>query len=692
MNKKLFTLLSGVAIITSASLQSCADEFDPQVVTAQDQRLQEFAANFVKEFGTPDPNHTWGFGMTPELADAILAGHTSGNAKTRAAGDAEGAINTNVNQWTENSQNALKRVVHVPGWPNDDGRYYVKTGTYNTNGTYDRYNTESEAMGKGNVQGDVTEYEIQWVSRWVRNTGASITDYSTQLHVSEFFIQQVSTDYDYDSDGQIHKYGGSHNYTQYQMDKLDFETLSGNWTHINNFNAYMNLAPEVSEHIGKNSDRNIMYVMSSGTESMRYYSSNSTDHTFNKYVLVKLKWTEPKNPDWSLVTNDTYTLDQVLDDPTLLGETIEREGYYICFDYKCIKEGEGVDYKGDNIYSNWILKLTPGRFKPMNRWPKRLMCEDLGNTYDFDFNDAVFDLIFQTNTENPSNYDCVVTLQAAGGTMPIWVAVNPAMGGSYNAEIHHLLGGNPSTTPVNVINGGKTAEPATYRVKNLITDAEQTTVWIEVHDYLKDENGNYIPDGEGGYKLDPDKFHYEPDPNHAYNPTNNLLATMAAAAFKLSIYIQMPSGLVHVSGYDIYRSLRNGTPTDYTDGYNNGNKGANNAPQLFNCSTDAHWTYEGGHIKNAYNHFVDWVHNEQCEYRLRWDRDEYYERAQAQNGGVSVQIRTNNNPFYGSWDYGPAKNSSFNYTDFITGSNLWKWNSSIYNADNAGEYKAGSNN
>ena len=641
------------------------------MVTAQDQRLQEFAANFVKEFGTPDPNHTWGFGMTPELADAILAGHTSGNAKTRAAGEAEGAINTNVNQWTDNSQNALKRVVHVPGWPNDDGRYYVKTGTYNTNGTYDRYDTESEAMGK-NVQGDVTEYEIQWVSRWVRNTGASITDYSTQLHVSEFFIQQVSTDYDYDSDGQIHKYGGTHNYTQYQMDKLDFETLSGNWTHINNFNAYMNLAPEASDHIGKNSDRNIMYVMSSGTESMQYYSSNSTGHTFKKYVLVKLKWEEPKDPNWSLVTGGTYTLDQVLNQPSLLGETIEREGYYICFDYCCIKEGEEVNYEGDDIYSNWILKLTPGRFKPMNRWPKRLMCEDLGNTHDFDFNDAVFDLIFQTNTDNPRNYDCVVTLQAAGGTMPIWVAVAPAMGGSYNAEIHHLLGGNPSTTPVNVINGGKTADPATYRVKNLITDADQTTVWKKVYD----DTDN------------PEHFHYEVDPEHAYDPSDALLAKMAAAAFKLSIYIQMPNGQVtHVSGYDIFKSLRNGDAPDYTNGYNNGNKGINNAPQLFNCSTDAHWTYEGGHIKNAYKHFVDWVHNEQGEYRLRWDENEYYERA-GSGAEVSIEIKTNTNAFYGSWDYGPAKSSPYSYGDFITGSNLWKWNSNIYNADNAGTYKA----
>lgn len=615
MNKKLFTLLSGVAIITSASLQSCADEFDPQVVTAQDQRLQEFAANFVKEFGTPDPNHTWGFGMTPELADAILAGHTSGNAKTRAAGEAEGAINTNVNQWTDNSQNALKRVVHVPGWPNDDGRYYVNTGTYNTNGTYDRYNTESEAIGKGNVQGDVTEYEIQWVSRWVRNTGASITDYSTQLHVSEFFIQQVSTDYDYNNYNfdnntynadNIHKYG-TDNSTQYQMDKLDFETVSGNWTHINDFNAYDNLAPEKTENIAKNSKRNIKYVMSSGTESMQYYSSNSTGHTFKKYVLVKLKWTEPKNPDWSKVTNGTYTLNQVLNNPSLLdNETFEREGYYICFDYQCIK-GTDYEYKGDDTYSNWILKLTPGRFKPMGRWPKRIMCEDLGNTNDFDFNDAVFDLVFQKSTNSSNYYDCVVTLQAAGGTMPIVVAVDPNNWVGTNMEIHSLLGNHEVATPVNVIQGGAKAPAAQYRIKNC--------------------------------------FEY------TGNDNDYLLKLMAAYAFKMNIYVENGGDWESVSGYNLSKGLR--APGD--QGYNDGNKGRSNYPQLFNCSSDAKWTYENGHIKDAYTHFIDWVHEEQCDYRLRWDKEGYYKRGKTESDLPTIENHTSEkiNSWLGSWDFGP---------------------------------------
>lgn len=623
MNKKLFTLLSGVAIITSASLQSCADEFDPQVVTAQDQRLQEYYNNFVKEFGEPDPNHTWGWGMTPEMADAILA---NSKAATRAGADdysKSGTVNTNRNEWCKaNDQSSLLNIFGVPGWPNDDGRYYGMTTSY-SNGHYDIYEKGDQPTSINMPNGDVTEYEILWVT----NAMHYLPDdkkVKLPLHVSDFYVQGISSDGDYEDDanykaGTIKSYYGQ---TNYNMDEIKFKSLGGadTWTHLNNFNA-SDLADKPRLHAGNNSKRLIMFVLSAGTENFEFHPSNGGEF-YDKYILVELSWTEPLNPDWSKVGTGAgqYSLEYVLTNPEVLdpeGKTIERKGYYLGFDYK--SEKQEYTYDGDEVYDNYILKISPAYPKLGQRWPKRIMCEDLGNTNDFDFNDAVFDLSFSKNVNTANAYDMIVNIQAAGGTMPIVVAVDPKNWVGTNMEIHSLLGNNEVKTPVNVIHGGAKAPAAQYRIKNC--------------------------------------FEYSGSDNDV------LLKMMAAYAFKMCIYVKNGGDWESVSGYNLSKGLR--APGD--QGYNEGDRGRSNYPQLFNCSNDAKWTYENGHIKYAYKHFIDWVHDEQCNYRLRWDKNQFYMRADEYKEKIDpdyvidpalpLVLVTHDdakvNAWEGSWDFGP---------------------------------------
>ena len=191
MNKKLFTLLSGVAIITSASLQSCADEFDPAIVTKQDAMANEYAQNFVNRYGTPDPNHTWGMGKIESM------GFFS-KASTRAGEPAEGKINVNRNEWTSRNNgassynsNALINDVKVPGWPNFDGFYYASKGQDKKEAIL----TETQMWTDAGYRpvGDVTDYEIKYVSNWFR-THPNPT--KTPLHLTDFFIQNISADAD----------------------------------------------------------------------------------------------------------------------------------------------------------------------------------------------------------------------------------------------------------------------------------------------------------------------------------------------------------------------------------------------------------------------------------------------------------------------------------------------------------------
>ena len=76
----------------------------------------------------------------------------------------------------------------------------------------------------------------------------------------------------------------------------------------------------------------------------------------------------------------------------------------------------------------------------------RIIAEDLSasESTDFDFNDVVFDVTFTSNTT------ALVTLQAAGGTLPLTVA---------GVEVHDMFGVSTSTM-VNTFAGRKTEYPA----------------------------------------------------------------------------------------------------------------------------------------------------------------------------------------------------------------------------------------
>lgn len=73
---------------------------------------------------------------------------------------------------------------------------------------------------------------------------------------------------------------------------------------------------------------------------------------------------------------------------------------------------------------------------------KRFMCEDMGTTGDFDFNDIVFDV-----KPCAENGKAEVILQAAGGTLPAVLTVN----GQEIGEVHALFGVSTST----MVNTGK---------------------------------------------------------------------------------------------------------------------------------------------------------------------------------------------------------------------------------------------
>ena len=547
------TILSAIAL-TGTVFSSCQDftTMDEDEIRRAEKE-SEYNRNFISVFGEIDPDHSWGFGEMPK---AITFGNS---LSTRADGDYSGVGNVHVNrnQWADPNPGVNERLddkVAIPGWPNFNGKYYAMEGNYG-----------ARIVEPGNVNvssdfpaGDVTDYEVWYVSKWFReheNIKSNI-----QLHLSDFFIQNISCDYDrrsypdatgddakpfaaplgdpitsFDASLPTHiKTGEGEDASSlnYGMDHLVFQTLESNetiddtWTHMNNYNngntnhMYMIDNGKVKQQYDQ---REIKYVTSSGTENFAYQSSLATGDEktgtyYDKWVLVKLEWDEPYGD-----------------------QTYHRVGYYLAFDYEATK-GD-IRIEPDGHYSNWIVKITPGNYIPQKDnigWPRRIMCEDLGNTLDFDFNDVVFDLLFErtsgTSDDDPAaKFDAIITLQAAGGTMDIKVGNN-----SSQYEVHKLFNEDVHT-PVNV--GGVSHATAIYRVKNCTSKSDdQIYIWV---------NGTAMP-------------------------------------------------RIHRAGLE---------------NFNDGVQKNEVAPQKFCVPNTVRWTKELKHINNPYPHFKDWVNDEHGAYR-----------------------------------------------------------------------------
>ena len=103
--------------------------------------------------------------------------------------------------------------------------------------------------------------------------------------------------------------------------------------------------------------------------------------------------------------------------------------YYVGFDYVATGQNSNQQEPANGYYDDWIVKITPAVYKNT----ERIIAEDLGATDDFDFNDVVFDVALL-------NDGTVITLQAAGGTLPLYIQV-----GDEGREVHELFGVSTST-------------------------------------------------------------------------------------------------------------------------------------------------------------------------------------------------------------------------------------------------------
>lgn len=308
-------------------------------------------------------------------------------------------VNTNRNEWYATYK------LNVPGYPDHLHDHFLgeKTTSYTSKTVPANADQNWFANNIGNPLGDVTEEEKAYVYNWF---STHQFPQGQAIHWEDFFIQYVAS------------WNEEHPGANRNMDQLGYEGIKTTWEHVNNFNT--------TTHA-------MQYVHDAGTENWTYRASHSDTYQYDKYVIMHLVFDIPQTDCPYHCTSHHY------------------DGWYVAFDYESLK-GDSGDEHGDGYFNDWIVKVTPGTHQgfPVT---VRIMCEDLGNSFDWDFNDVVFDVTFENKG---SDIQAKIALRASGGTLPIIVGTTDD-----RYETHKLLG-DGSMTPIL-----SAPAPAVYTVATL---------------------------------------------------------------------------------------------------------------------------------------------------------------------------------------------------------------------------------
>lgn len=469
MEIKNFVKLASAALVVG-SFASCQDyePFDEATVAAS-VKAREFTDNFVQEFGNMAENHQWGFDLA-EIAMGLRSNITRAQYKQDMDVEAFGwqkvtAIYGKPKNITQHEHDEVYAwfTNHKVTWVTTPTEYTgtstrdVVNGTaYVINSSYPNYGSLKDYSS--NVLGDYTigeyvHFHNGWIQHVAENKNPEIVQFTMPngqpLYMdasSNFYYESASGVFTrVDSYAQVVTDGSGNPITSdgtglslYQdtMDKgshMDYLYTwgltadgTGAWTeHILDFNSASGYG------WGNQTTLNGTLVTDADINTWSFSSSTGSALKHDKYFLVYLK-------------GDDY------------------EGYYLGFDYESWGAENNTRIAADGICNDWIIKVGDAGSNQFN--PARIMCEDLGGSFDTDYNDIVYDLTYE-------NSILTITVQAAGGTLPIELYYGEkGKGGTLLkkgevSEMHELFNAKLSE-PVNVnAPNGVSRTPIVFKLK-----------------------------------------------------------------------------------------------------------------------------------------------------------------------------------------------------------------------------------
>ena len=462
-------------LVAALLLSASCSEYNPDMsegnLTKEEyEKVMEFTQNFKLRYGDIAPDNDWGFGELEVKGSRGVKG-------TRG-------VRTDKNLWFDKTTGQSKDGAVIPGMPSAiDRRYILKnSGSGKEVQMYDTYT--SYDVNNQIPAGDVTDEEIIYVSEWFR-THPNPT--SQAVNLRDFYVQNVSWDYDRQTYPNGEKVthvtwldgnnAPQYRNIEYRMNHLlcvSYGNSDNNYgNHINNMNngntnmadankTYNDISDTDKTECGRLFEYRTMerYQCVDGEPNVTSFKAHSSDDNryLTNYVLVHLEFTGPKSG-------------------------LPYSGDYLAFDYSFDGPSAGASAAAikapDGYYSNWILKISPAYPDPEpTTETKRVMCEDLGNTYDFDFNDLVFDVYYTyKGTEaNKTNITAHITLQAVGGTLPIYIGTDTA---DPTKELHYRMLGQASSSPINVAaSNGVTHSPVSFTISAKTTNPNDIDIIV----------------------------------------------------------------------------------------------------------------------------------------------------------------------------------------------------------------------
>ena len=393
-------LMTGIAVLSlCAGMTSCSHN-DDFYVPMQDTKSAEYQEAFVQAFGQIAANQDWGFGTSTTRAAANNSNNWGGNGvdgsdypQFAVPDTLTKAQKEVVRKWFQTNKNPEGRAIT---FTNFFVQQVYKGGT-NTEGSL---SSETYLAGNGDVVvggskmnllmagqvGSYIDYLGNEVASYDNMSNFNGADYSNGAKTEQVWNGDLDADASKDFNDR----------KKYYYDQ-------------------------------------IMLMVNSSTSSFGYHTSQSNQDIHNKYVVI---------PG-----------DQI--SPLVAGM------YFVGFDYEATGNGsneyivtaaedgdltvpdhEGKYKKGgaDGYYSDWIIRVTKAEGSADRVVASgRIFCEDLGSSYDFDFNDIVFDAYIYESGK------IKIQLQAAGGELEAYVGEIAA---DKSNEVHKLLGNKMVNTGV----------------------------------------------------------------------------------------------------------------------------------------------------------------------------------------------------------------------------------------------------
>ena len=632
---------------TALAMFAACSDYDPgmsnqvaDLTDAEIDTIKAYTENFVERYGEMDPNHTWGFGEIGEEMETRASNPKSNNWITYDLGKVQGTQNGQL-LWKDEEGNpttqryrdgvyerqpyylyggndvvrdfTIPEGVKIPGFPVQN--YYLSS-EYNTESVGDptkpvRY---SETTNPQNRTGWYhCKFPNENIEHWFENKDAVIsymqgnnptnTRYNEVIPIGD--VAQCNTLTDAEVADVYAEFSKVWTGTNPKIDLKSYfvqQVWCGNAQYIPVVDGVNQDAITGSEHM----DYLVAWGATAG-DNEHFYNFNLSNYSNNNKGMMLIYDSNTKNFAYK---NSYTTGDQVMWNHYRL--VYLHGNYYVGFDFESVGEGD-KDIPADHIYNDWIVKIIPGEGtitfdeeepfeyeetvtkERVKRVSRRVMCEDLGETDDFDFNDVVFDVeysqvqtgsitykvtgvkkkstgevlsqtrVVKSESWGPKNgnntWTGTVTLRASGGTLPIYIQ-------NFNGdrfECHEKMGGTKisGTTlyhPINVSAG-------------LAKDAVE------------------LPSISGLTSTNPDNIH---------------------------IYVYNANG------------TRAGRDITYPTKVALQQFGTNAAPQKICMPTDVRWLKERCQIERAYPHFRNWVEKERSDFGFGnehdWTREEINEK------------------------------------------------------------------